>query len=291
MLFLLLNIVFASSFVLVIKWVQNRQREDIITVGAINYIVAAVLTLPAFVRLNSSVDLPAVVCGASLGTCYFIAYFFVIHTVRLVGAASTTVVSSLSIMVPIIAAAAIWSERPTILQAFGIGLALIALILIGTKRGEASVEHRAWFVPLLMLAFFVLAGASRLAQEAFHHVSDPSQRPTFLSAAFVLAAIPSIYLLVSKRRWPSRMEWLFGTTIGSANILQTHFMILALGKLEGFVVFPLTSAGGLIVTAVAAQRLLSEKISRRALLGIGLAVAALICLNWLPDGGVIALYA
>ena len=48
LLFLLFNVVFASAFTLIIKLVQVRKREDVITVGAINYIVAAVWIAPEF---------------------------------------------------------------------------------------------------------------------------------------------------------------------------------------------------------------------------------------------------
>ena len=54
MIFLVFNIVFASAFMLAIKWVQIRQREDVITVGAINYIVAAVLIAPEFLHNDLS---------------------------------------------------------------------------------------------------------------------------------------------------------------------------------------------------------------------------------------------
>ena len=54
MISLLLNIIFASAFTLIIKWVQVRQREDICTVGPINYIVAAVLIAPQILRAGCS---------------------------------------------------------------------------------------------------------------------------------------------------------------------------------------------------------------------------------------------
>ena len=46
MIYLLANIVFASAFMLSIKWVQNRKREDVIVVGAVNYVAAMLLSLP-----------------------------------------------------------------------------------------------------------------------------------------------------------------------------------------------------------------------------------------------------
>ena len=76
MIYLALNILFSSMFTLIIKWVHVRQREDIVTVGPINYITAAVLILPWFLSQTAPPELNAALCGACMGTVYFIAFFF-----------------------------------------------------------------------------------------------------------------------------------------------------------------------------------------------------------------------
>ena len=49
--------------------------------------------------------------------------------------------------------------------------------------------------------------------------------------------------------------------------------------MEGFIFFPVSSAGNIIFTMFVAVLWLEEKISRRALIGIGIAVVALIMMN------------
>ncbi len=113
MIFLLLQVVFASAFTLVIKWAQVRGREDVITIGAINYIVAGLSIAPIFILTNPSpVSVDAIWTGGSMGVVYFIAFFFAIYAIKSVGASSATVVSVLSILLPIAVAAVIWNEHP-----------------------------------------------------------------------------------------------------------------------------------------------------------------------------------
>ena len=68
MIFILSQIVFASLFGLCIKWVGNREREDIITVGMINYIVAAIVSLPELANLpTDQIAVAGVATGATMG--------------------------------------------------------------------------------------------------------------------------------------------------------------------------------------------------------------------------------
>jgi drug/metabolite transporter (DMT)-like permease len=285
MLYLLLNIVFGTAFTLCIKWVQNRNREDIITVGAINYIVALVCMLPEYLQSDFVGDTnAATLTGGVMGACYFIAYFFVIYAIKWIGAASTSVLSNLSILFPVGCGILIWNEAPSGLQIIGAALAVASLSLVGGKGGgqqldQAQPPTRPWLKPTMLFSFFLLAGFARLAQEAFKHESVQAHRPLFLFDAFLVAAIPSVLLLLIRRRKISGLELLFGIGLGASNILQSHFTLKALDTLEGFVVFPVSSAGGLLLTTVVACTILDERLNQRTRWGIAIAITALFFLN------------
>ncbi|MFK7819805.1 MAG: EamA family transporter [Planctomycetaceae bacterium] len=297
MIYLVLNILFSSAFTLFIKWVTVRKEEDIITVGPINYITAACLIAPQFFAMSVEPDVNAALCGGTMGAIYFVAFFFVSYAIRHVGAAATTVVGSLSLLLPIIVAAFLWEEVPNVAQCFGIGFAVLALTLIGLRRRpklrEAAVtqpvglsaDHaRAnWLTPLVLVVFFLLAGSSRLAQRTLNHVSSKDQLPTFLFAAFVVASIPSIISLIGRRKSISKTELGMGVAMGASNILQTHFILKALVVFKGYIVFPISSSGGLVLTTFVATRLLGEKLTRQTFIGVAIAVVALVLLNWVGE--------
>lgn len=294
---LLGHIVFASAFTLCLKWVQVRRREDIVTAGAINYITAAVLSFANFYPQTKSqtIDTAAVLTGAAMGACYFTAYFFVIYLIKWVGAASSAVVGSLSILIPIAVAALVWQETPNAWQWAGIGLAIASLSLIGTSKSPTNATQttaaqkpnapidpatkRAKNVVLVLLGFFVIAGSSRLAQRAFGHLSTEEHRSTFLFSAFAVAGTASLILLVARRRMPRAAECSIGLALGATNIVHTRLLMKSLDQNPGYIVFPIASAGALIFTTIVASQFLGERNSPRTVLGISIAVVALVLLN------------
>lgn len=269
-----------------IKWSHVRDREDVITIGAINYIVAAIAILPVFLIFNPQpVSLEAIWTGGSMGAVYFVAFFFAFYSIKKVGASSTTVVSVLSILLPIGFTAIYWNESPNVIQTIGIGLALLALTLIGAQTNRSFEDSKTtpvWIVPTVLFLFFLLCGCSRLSQEAFKHVSHPDHRTAFILTAFTIASIPSLVLLIRGGRLPRPMEFLMGALMGLANILQSYFILLALHHFPGFIVFPVTSAGSIVLTTLVATSLLNERLNRRTYVGIMVSVVALFLLNWVP---------
>jgi drug/metabolite transporter (DMT)-like permease len=224
--------------------------------------------------------------GGSMGAIYFVAFFFAIYCIEKTGASSATVVGALSILLPITFAAIVWKERPDLIQTIGIILALLSLSLIGAQTShpnESANTTPKWIVPTMLLIFFLLCGCSRLSQEAFKHVSQPDHRPAFILSAFAIAAIPSLAVLLYFRRMPSRMEFVIGILMGLSNIFQTHFILKSLEYFEGFIVFPVTSAGCIVLTALIAVCFLGETLNKRTYLGIAISVIALFLLNWVQS--------
>ncbi len=296
MLALIFQIIFSSAFTLLIKWGQVRKKEDVLTFGAINYIVAALLILPVFLMNRpEKLSVGAIYAGSSMGLIYFVAYFLAVSAIRRVGAASASVVSVLSILFPIVLFAVFFNEQPNLTQIIGISLALSALTLISAQKpakqdlsyqvaGRTEVEAGPrWTVPLILFSFFLLCGLSRVAQEAFKHLVElehqAEQRPTFLLSAFGMAALPSVAMLLFRRKNIQPMEFGVGFAMGLSNILQTFFILQALEFFAGFIVFPISSAGGVVLVTIVATRLLGERLNGRTYVGILLSVIALFLLN------------
>lgn len=262
---------------------QRGGREDIFVIGAINYIAGAIAVLPVFLVNNATEGLAgAMWTGGAMGAVYFVAFFFVIYSIKWVGVSATTVVAVLAILIPIAFAAFYWDEQPSTEKVIGIGLALISLTLIGSKHNSKRNISRPWFAPIVLVIFFLLCGMSRLSQETFRHVSIPEQRPTFLLTTFLVASIPSLvllgYLLGHKQQRLLLTELLFGIGLGLSNVLQSFFILKCLEKFPGYMVFPITSAGGILITTLIAISILQERLNVRAYVGIGVAIVALFLL-------------
>lgn len=287
---------------------------DVVTVGSINYIVAAICALPGFVQSNPSAAAShAIWTGSLMGACYFVAFFFLLYAVSWVGASNSAAVSRISLVIPIGAGIWLWGETPDWIQLLGIGIAFVSLFLIGHKgsRRTGTAAHsggksddiqtlsgeqlkplpetqpstcQSTVSQLLIFAvlaiFFLICGASRLTQQACQQLSDGvSDYPTFLQSAFAVAAIPSICVLIFRRRKISPLEVGVGVALGISNILQSHYILRSLDLFEGFLVFTVTSTGGLMLTTAVAVLYFKEKLNAQSAIGIGLACISILFLQ------------
>ena len=200
MIYIVLNILLSSGFILGTRWAQHR-RADILSVGGVNYIVALLGALVLY-QLDEAkaFSIAACVSGATTGGAYFVAFFFLASTLRWKGAALASVVSRLSILIPIGCGILIWHEQPSPMQYAGIGLACVALGLIRRGRLHLDLSQLPWYAPLHMAVFFIVAGVSRLGTEAFHQTAASHEKPSFLLAVFGLSAFASIILMLVRRR-------------------------------------------------------------------------------------------
>ena len=294
MIYLILQVIFASFFTLIIRWSQTRGTEDVTVVGCINYICGAFLILPFwyFRGDTGATDQQfwnAALTGGAMGCVYFTAFFFAITVIRWVGASAATAMGVLAILLPIVIAAIYWDDQPSVIQCLGIGLAIIALLLMAikpkaTRESEATLKQTpALVVTIVLVTFFLLCGCSRVAQDVFDHVSVAGEKPTFVLSTFIVSGIPSAGLLIYRRVFKGQRilgwEWCFGIFLGLTNMLQAHLILFCLEYYPGFVVFPVTSAGSILFTMFVATIWLGERLNIRSYIGVAITVLALFLLK------------
>ena len=275
--YLALNVLFSSFFILCIKWAKSR-GEEIINIGALNYLSAAVLGIVMYVRSGEPPDLTAALLGAVNGGCYFAAFFFLIAAISWKGATNLAAVSRLSILMPVAFGVAWLGERPDSWQVIGIVLACLSLLMISGRKGSINNAEQPRRSVQVILMFFLIAGMARMTQEIFKYSCEPEFTSLYLASGFGVAGVASLVVLGVRRKPLAVSELLIGIALGTANLLQVYFVLKSLELFDGFIVFPVTSAAGLAFTTLAAVTLLGERPSWLSYLGIGVAIAALLLL-------------
>ena len=279
MTYLLLHTFFSSLFILWVRWVQQR-GDNVLAIGAVNYIVAAAIAITTCpFAAQPTVTFRAVATGSANGICYFVAYFFLIAAIAWQGAANIAVVGRLSILLPIVVAIGAFGERPGAAHLTGILLACAALAVLGKGSSPLQDAKRPATGSLVVAAFFLIAGSSRVLQAMFKYLCQPSEQPVFLVCAFVVSGLAALGLLLWKQKMPTRNEWLLGAGLGITNLLQTWFILKSLESLPSYVVFPVTSAGSLLLTTLAAVWFLKERLRVHSYAALAIAIAALTLLR------------
>ena len=279
MTYLLLHTFFSSLFILWVRWVQQR-GDKVLVIGAVNYIIAAVIAVATCaITAQPTMTFKAIATGGANGLCYFVAYFFLIAAIAWQGAANIAVIGRLSILLPILVGIAFFRERPGTAHLTGILLACAAIIVLGKGSSPLLDAKRPAAGYLIVTAFFLIAGSSRVIQTMFKHLCEPSEQTVFLLCAFMVAGLSAFGLLLWRREVPTGKEWLLGAGLGITNLLQTLFILKSLESLPGYVVFPVTSAGSLLLTTLAAVWFLKERLRFHSYAALAIAIAAVALLQ------------
>lgn len=278
MIYLVLQTILGSSFILCVRWFQQRDN-NVLSIGIINYVVGAIASVFWFLVWGKGWITPSVLLtGGMNGICYFCSFLLLIVIVSVKGAATTTIIARLSILLPILYGILVWSERPSVWQSIGILLAMTSLGLVGNHRTNVAKQDHAWYVTGFPILFFLLAGTGRISQDMFNYLCQPEQRQAHLAIAFSVAAVPSTILFIVRRQWPTVVEWIMGTVLGLINVMQVYCLLKALQVYPDYIVFPVTSAAALVFTTLMAVWMLKERLRLTTYAGIGFAVCALLLL-------------
>ena len=278
MIYLFLNIIFSSSFILIFRWVQDRD-EELKTVGAISYIASALLAALLFLFSDKTFSINTALLGAINGIMYFIGYLLLIPVLFWKGAALTAVASRLAMLMPVVFGILFWDERPSLWQTLGIGFGAFSLLLIGKNKTRIVNSIIPSRIIILMMIFFIVAGSARTSQEAFKYYGNPDEIAFFVLVAFSIASLASIAIIHFYKLRSSLSEVIIGAVVGFSNCLQTVFLLKALEQFPGFIVFPIISAGGLVFTTSIAIFLFKEPLSKSSTWGIAIAILAMALLN------------
>ncbi len=284
MISLILATVFAAAFGLLIRVAQGM-GANMVAVGAANYLAAmsvnAVLFLAAGVSVPHASTIAIAIVG---GATYASAFFMVARLTRQRGASITGAVMRISTLVPVAVSLLVWGERLSGWQAAGAALALVSLPLLTLRPGTVKRDDTGRGPPLLVGLFF-LNGLCLLAPRAFRATEAVGEEAVFLAILFAVAATTLCAAwAVTERRAPAEshpllLDLLPGIAIGVCNALQNRFMITALQRLPGTLVYPFTAAVGLVLTVAVARMAWRERFGALGAAGIALAVVSVVLVN------------
>jgi drug/metabolite transporter (DMT)-like permease len=172
----------------------------------------------------------------------------------------------------------------------------------GRRGGDPDAPSGpGWPVLALAGVTVLVSGVGLLAAKAFAELDRPDQRPVYVLAVYAVAT------LLAALAWPWRARLrsaplpdpsrsgagtpgadgrgrgarsvALGVLVGAFNIGQIWVLLPALAQIPAVLAFPLAAAGGLALATLGARLLWRERFSRRAGIGIGLAMLAAALAN------------
>ena len=242
--------------------------------------------------LKPSSELTAtVVIGMITGVFFLLSFVLYQISVRKNGASLSGMFAKLGILIPMIISVAVWREIPTMMQMFGICMAMVA---IAVANFSSTVNTKANHSIKWLLALFLGGGIAEFSNKIFQKTVSLDYRSLFLLLVFTTALVLSMLMhRLDKRKHVKiihreeglpaieniKMSICVGILVGIPNLFASYFLLNALNDFPASVVYPAYSAGSILMISIFSVILFKEVLYKKDWIAIILTALSLILLN------------
>ena len=192
----------------------------------------------------------------------------------------TTLVVSYSLMLPTLYGLVFLGDPITVGLIVGIVLLIVSLFLVTQKNKEAPLTLK-WgvYVALTFIGNGMCSVVQKMQQDAF----DGHYKNEFMIAAYAMVAVALFVFSLLKERpvlkQNAKAGWYLAIFCGAMNGMVNLFILILQGRMPLSVMFPLVSAGGIIVTYLISKFVYKEKLTALQFVGFLLGIASVVLLN------------
>jgi multidrug transporter EmrE-like cation transporter len=277
--FLVMTILFSSGVALSMKG-GNRPTVNLWQFLAVNYVVctAGLIAWGAWKTIgNNSLFIWSL--GIFTGIMYVLCLWLFNQAIRAQGLALSTTMMRLSAAIPTLGSLIFFSETTGFFQAMGIGLAFLCLPFASReplrfrRSGKNTSQGILW--GLMLFSAYGITDFVFKIQAELEPQADPK---AFLATIFGTALVFTLPRLKGLKR-PGRACLIWGTALGTTNVLATWFWIQALSHLPGSIAYPTLGLGVIAVTTLISLVFWKETLRPANYLFLAMACVAIFLIN------------
>jgi drug/metabolite transporter (DMT)-like permease len=278
MLYLALAVMTSVTVANLLKMSEGAGRTRL-AVALVNYCVASVFMFTLWI-LDGAIPVSGmtILYGVYAGITWVVSLILIMYAIKLIGVAISSAVMRTGVALPVVLSVVIWSEKPGRLQILGIALAAIAVVLLSLKIVRVEKKFH-WRYALVMALVWLSSGAAQLASKLFAEECHEVEREGYLVILFLVASGFTWLWLRGTQRSVCRKDLSYGIAVGVPNALTGFFLVTALGLVEGIIVYPVSAAAGVLLTALLGVIIWHEKLGLKGAIGIAIAVLSLVLVN------------
>lgn len=276
MLFLVLSILCSVTVGIIFKFSRNY-TTNVPQIISWNYVFALLLCYTSFQPNLKEIDNTAPWnIYISLGILLPSVFLILVLSIKQMGIAKTDAAQRLSLFIPILAAWLLFGEAFNGLKIIAFCIALIALLLILSKKEENT--NNKWIYPAMVLIGFGIIDILFKQISLYTSLSYTSSLFIIFCLALLLMTIVLIYDVIFKKVQLKKVNFIFGALVGVFNFGNILFYLKAH---EAFsenpsTVFAAMNMGVIIVGSFFGVFLFKERLSTKNYLGLVLALIAII---------------
>lgn len=239
--------------------------------------------------LTSRMELPASGTGWLLaviyGVCYSMANIGNCESFLCGPMSLTSVITSCSVLIPIVFGCAAYGEVMTLPHLLGIGFLIGMFVLtgVGSGGGEREISPR-WLLTVLLS--FVGSGVCAVITVVYSRMAEGTGRNGFLAMGFFCsAAILLVYALCAgpkDTRQPLRLTWGFAgtsclTALGS--FVSNGLMLCLSATMDTTVLYPLYNGLNVVLLTVVSCLAFRERMTGKKLMILLVGICAIVLMN------------
>ena len=198
--------------------------------------------------------------------------------------ALTTLISSYSLLIPTFYGIIFLGDSLGVLAIVGIVLLLFSLFFSNyKKRGQADTgKVTAKWIIYVSIAF-VGNGMCSTVQKIQNIKMGGESKNEFMFLAYMVFALAMLVAAIIKERGTVisnvKVGGVFIAAVGIFNLVTNMLVMFLNARIAPSIMFPIISAGGVLLTIVAAVLVYKEKLTRFQQIGVVLGILAIVFLN------------
>lgn len=263
--------------------ISEKKKLSTLRVITVNYLVAFPIAFILYEGHEHSIILSQEFIFPGLlalltGIVFIFNFFIYSKSVDRNGVGISIAAMRISLIVPVLLSTMWYNELLTWKQWVGLILVFLVLYLLLPNKKSLMQEaaNAGWLLPVLFLMTAIGDAALKVYEADFSRLLSKGE---FMGFVFLTAFLVGVIIILIKRDWKfTTKEFLIGACVGIPNLLAATFLLEALERMNGAVVFSsvnvLTVLGGTFVGVVYWH----DRFTKTQWLGIFLAVISILLL-------------
>lgn len=172
--------------------------------------------------------------------------------------------------------------KDPISKGFAIGLVLLVISIFLINNYNEKVKFSFKWVIFVLLSF-IGNGMCTVVQKMQQIQSEGKYKNEFMIIALVIVTIVMIIFTILKEckeiKFYAKSGWHWAIICGVLNGIVNLFVMILSGRMAVSIMFPLISAGGLVVTYIVSRFLYKEKLTKVQFVGFIFGLSAVVFLS------------
>ncbi len=214
-----------------------------------------------------------------LGFFFIIGFNIIGICVQKAGVSITSILQKMTMIVTVLVAILFFKDSVNIYKILGIIMAIAAVFMTNKQESNTSIAKISYTIPLLtfLTSSVCDVGVYMLNKmDVGVNIADPDMVAMIFAGAGAIGVLYFIYGIIRGSMTFHFRNVIAGFVLGIPNFFSIYFLLAALHEGEGSVIAPIVNVGIIIVATILSWLIFSEKLNKRQIFGVGMAVVAIM---------------